>query len=50
MEEFENKVSDELKKYPFLNWKNKKTLKLVRKLFKKGYSISQTVQLVILNN
>lgn len=48
--EFEKEVANELKKYPFLKWQNKKTSRLVKKLFKVGYDIKNTVGMVILNN
>lgn len=49
MKDFEEQVAKELSKYPYLNWKNKSTAKLVRKLFKQGLSVSETVGIVILN-
>lgn len=50
LKDYETKVASELKKYPLLKWQNKKTATLVRKLFKDGLSISETVNWVILNN
>ena len=49
LNDFELKVAEQLKMYPFLPWKNRKTANLVRKLYKKGYNISDTVGMVILN-
>jgi len=49
LKDFEFKVSEHLKMYPFLPWRNKKTAKLVRKLYKQGYNIADTVGMVILN-
>lgn len=49
LKDFEYKVAEKLKMYPFLPWKNKKTAKLVRSLYKKGYNIADTVGMVILN-
>ncbi|WP_288447885.1 hypothetical protein [uncultured Chryseobacterium sp.] len=48
--EYSKSVAKELSKYPFLKWQNKKTARLVRKLYKEGYPIKQTVQFCILNN
>lgn len=48
--EFEKQVATQLKKYPFLKWQNKKTSRLVKKLFKEGYDVKNTVGLCILNN
>lgn len=49
LKDFESKVAEQLKMYPFLPWKNKKTANLVRKLYRKGYNIADTVGMVILN-
>ncbi len=48
--EFEKSVAKELSMYPFVKWQNKKTRNLVKRLFKQGYSVKQTVQFCILNN
>lgn len=45
-ERFSKEVSEELKKYPFLDWKNKKTSKLVKKLFKDGFTVKEAVNFV----
>lgn len=50
VKDFENKVASELKMYPFLKWRNTKTAKLVRRLYKQGYNIADAVGMVILNN
>lgn len=47
---FEKQVAYQLSFYPLLQWKNKKTARLVRKLFKQGYSVKETVGIVVLNN
>lgn len=35
LKDFESKVSEKLKAYPFLKWQNKKTAKLVAQLVQK---------------
>jgi len=50
LKQFELEVVAELKKYPYLKWHNKETAKLVKKLFKDGLSVKETVNWVILNN
>lgn len=47
---FETDIAIELAKHPFLEWRNRKTHRLVKSLFKKGYSLKQTVYFVILNS
>lgn len=49
-QEYTKKVAKELSLYPFLQWQNKKTAKLVKKLYKLGYPIKDTVGMVILNS
>jgi len=49
LKDFESKIAKQLGMYPFLNWKNRKTANLVRKLYKQGYNIADTVGMVILN-
>lgn len=48
--DFELKVAEKLKMHPNLNLKNKKTADLVKKLYKKGYNISDTIGMLILNS
>jgi len=49
-QEYEKEVADKLKKYVALQWQNKKSAALCKKLYKKGYSISDTVSFIILNS
>lgn len=49
-QEYTKNVAKELSQYPFLKWQNKKTARLVKKLYKLGYPIKDTVGMVILNN
>lgn len=48
LKEFESEVAAELKKYPFLKWQNKKTAKLVKKLFKDGLSVKETADFILI--
>lgn len=50
LKDFESKVAEKLKSYPFLKWQNKKTAKLVKKLYYKGYNLADTISFVILNS
>lgn len=46
--EFESDVASKLSKYPFLNWKNKKTYRICKKMYIENKSISETVNFIIL--
>lgn len=48
LKDFESEVASELSKYPFLKWENKKTAKLVRKLFKDGFSVKESVDFILI--
>jgi hypothetical protein len=48
--DFQKKVADELSPYFLLNWRTKKTLRLVKMAYNKGYTVSDAVSPVILNS
>lgn len=47
---FEKDVAEKLKKYPLLKWQSSATVKLAKRLFKSGYSVEETVGVIILNS
>lgn len=47
---YEKEISEKLKSYPLLKWQNQSTVKLAKSLFKKGYSVNETVSVIILNS
>jgi len=47
---FETEVAIQLAKHPFLKWRNRKTHRLVKKLYNLGHTVDYTVNLIILNS
>lgn len=48
--DFENKVAEKLEPHFLLKWQTKSNQKLAKKLYNKGYNISDTVSFIILNS
>ena len=49
-DEYSKEIVIRCKTYMFLNWQSLTTYRLVKKLYNKGYTISDTLSFVILNS
>lgn len=49
LSDFETEIAIRCKQYMFLDWKNKATLKKVKYLYNKMYTVSDVISLIILS-